>query len=127
MKIILYGIVSILLLWWSFGQRGGTVGIGWVSVPGTQDIAAGTQTDAWDDALVTSVIQTAVNWVLSMLWFIALLVLLYWWFLMVTAAGNEDRYNTWFTILKQVAIWIVLIWVAWLIVSMIFRIIDFIT
>jgi len=43
---------------------------------------------------------------------------------MVTAAGNEDQYKSGFTILKQAAIGLVLIGLAWFIVSGILRLIN---
>jgi preprotein translocase subunit Sss1 len=46
---------------------------------------------------------------------------------MLTAAGDEEKYNKWFTILKQVALWLVMIGLAWFIVSMIFYLIGIIT
>ncbi len=75
------------------------------------------------DAFV-NVVKWAVNRVLGILALIALLVIMYWWFQMVTSAWNEDSYNKWFTILKYAAIWLVLIWVAWFIVSIIFWLVN---
>jgi hypothetical protein len=103
--------------WWVVGVTG-LDSLPWVEA---------NMTWAQNNWLVSSVIQTAVNRVLGILAFIALLILLYAGFLMLTAAGDDDRYNKWFTILKQVALWLVMIWLAWLIVSMIFYLIDFIT
>jgi hypothetical protein len=103
--------------WWVVGVTG-LDSLPWVDA---------NMTWAENDWLVSSVIQTAVNRVLGILALIALLILLYAGFLMLTAAGDDDRYNKWFTILKQVALWLVMIWLAWLIVSMIFYLIDFIT
>ncbi len=69
------------------------------------------------------VVQSGINWILWLMALIALIILLWWGFQMVTAAGNEDRYNKWFTILKQAAIWLIMMWVAWFIVSIIFAVI----
>lgn len=73
------------------------------------------------------VVRWFVNWILWILGLIALIVLLWWGFQMVTAAGNEDRYNSWFKILKQAWIWLILIWVSWFIVSLIFSVITAVT
>jgi len=43
---------------------------------------------------------------------------------MVTAAGNEDKYKAGFTILKQAALGLALIGVAWFIISLIFFVIE---
>ena len=78
------------------------------------------------DALV-NVIRSVVNWVLGILWLIALLVLLYGGFQMVTAAWNEDQYGQWFKILKQAAFGLAMIGVARFIVSIIFFVLSLIT
>ena len=76
----------------------------------------------WDG--LVSVIKWAINWALGILAFIALVILLYGGFLMVTAAGETEKYDKWFTILKQAAIGLVLIGVAWFVVSIIFWLIN---
>lgn len=85
-------------------------------------------TDNWgqEDSLV-NVIKWVVNRALWILALIALLVVLRWGFQMVIAAWNEDQYGKWFTILKQAAAWLALIWVAWFIVSWIFWLINLVT
>jgi hypothetical protein len=54
-------------------------------------------------------IKTAINWVLSILGIIALVILLYGGFQMVTAAGAEDKYKKGFTILRQAGIGLIFI------------------
>jgi hypothetical protein len=92
--------------------------LGWVNVAG--------QSGLQQDSLIGS-IQTFVNRVLGILWLIALIVLLYGWFQMVTAAGNEDKYNSWFTILKQAGIGLAFIGLAWFVVSIIFFLLNLVT
>ena len=75
------------------------------------------------DGLVAA-IKWAINWALGILAFIALIVLLYGWFLMVTAAWESEKYDKWFTILKQAAVGLVLIGVAWFVVSIVFWLIN---
>ena len=94
-------------------QDGGSTDNVWV-------VGAGTSTG---DGLV-SVIKWVINWALGILAFLALIVLLYGGFLMVTAAGDTEKYDKWFTILKQAAIGLVLIGVAWFVVSIIFWLIN---
>jgi type II secretory pathway component PulL len=53
-----------------------------------------------------------------------LIITLRGWFQMLTAAGDETKYKKWFTVLKQAALWLVVIWLAWLFVSLIFYIIN---
>lgn len=78
------------------------------------------------DAFV-NVIKSAINWILGILALIALIILLYWGFQMVTAAGNEDQYNKWFTILKQAAFGLIMVGIAWFIVSIIFWLVSLVT
>ncbi len=91
-----------------------------IAVPGAVD---GTNTK---DAFV-NVVKGAINWVLGILALIALIVVLYGGFLMVTAAGEEDNYKKGFTILKQAAFGLVLIGVAWFILSLVFWLINLTT
>ena len=101
---------------WNFTQDQGYL---WgVNVPG--------QTWLQQDSLIGS-IQTFINRVLGILWLIALIILMWGGFQMVTAAGNEEKYNTWFTILKQAAIGLAFIGLAWLVVSIIFFLLGLIT
>ncbi len=125
MKLLKTVIITfVALCMWSItlAQRWAVTGVTGVVLPWTTGA-----TTAWSDALVVTTIQSAINRVLGILALIALLILLYAWFLMLTAAGEDDRYNKWFTILKQVAVWLAMIGLAWIIVSMIFRLINLIT
>ena len=79
--------------------------------------------EAKEDALV-NVIKWGINWVLGILALIALIVLMYGGFLMVTSAGEEERYKKWRTILKHAAIGLMLIGVARFIVSIIFWLVN---
>jgi hypothetical protein len=55
-----------------------------------------------------------------MLALIALIICLWGGFQMVTAAGDDGKYKKGMTILKQAAIGLIIIGVAWLFVSVIF-------
>ncbi len=91
-----------------------------IAVPGAVD---GTNTK---DAFV-NVVKGAVNWILGILALIALVISLYGGFLMVTAAGEEDKYKKGFTILKQAAFGLALIGVARFILSLVFWLINLTT
>ena len=77
----------------------------------------------WSSSLI-STIKTFVNRILWILSLIALIITLRGWFQMLTAAGDETKHKKWLTILKQAAFWLVVIWLAWLFVSLIFYIIN---
>lgn len=72
-------------------------------------------------------IKTAINWVLGLLALIALIIALWAGFKMLTAAGDEKKYDAWFTMLKQAAIGLIMIGISWLLVSFIFWVINTIT
>lgn len=96
-------------------DEGGSKG---VATPG-----AGT---AQQDTFIT-VVKGAINWMLGILALIALIILLYGGFQMVTSAGDEDKYTSWFTILKHAATGLILIGIAWFIVSIIFWLVNILT
>ena len=76
-----------------------------------------------NDSLI-NVIKTAINWVLWMLSLVALAIALYAWFLMMTSGGDEKKYSKWVGLLKWAGIWLAIIALSWLIVSLIFWIIN---
>jgi hypothetical protein len=84
------------------------VGLGWTK-----------NADAWDGWLLL-IVQNFINFVLGLLSFIALIMLLRGGFQMVTAAGDDAKYNSWFTILKQAGVGIAIIGLSWMIVSFVF-------
>ena len=87
-------------------------------VPGSDALAG--------DSLLGS-IKTGINWLLGLLGLIALIVLLWGGFQMVTAAGDDEKYNEGFKILKQAGIGLLFIGLAWLFVSLIFYVIGIVT
>ena len=81
------------------------------------------KTDYSNSKLITT-IKTFINRVLWMLSLIALVLCLRGWFQMLVAGWDETKYKKWFTILKQAWLWLAIIWLSWLIVSIIFRLIN---
>lgn len=79
---------------------------------------------AWTWRGLIDVIQTAINWVLWMLSLIALALCLYAGFLMMTSGGDSKKYEKWVGILKWAGIGLAIIALSWLIVSLIFWIIN---
>ena len=101
--------------WWATAWFWKATGVENVGVSWT----AGTAEDASSSSLLDT-ITNAVNWILGMLALIALIICLWGGFQMVTAAGDDGKYKKGMTILKQAAIGLVIIGVAWLFVSVIF-------
>jgi hypothetical protein len=121
-------VLAWLFGWVSFAQLDNTEN------PFTNPEDAGTADQVWlvwtdegqGDSLV-NVIKWFINWTLGVLALIALIILLRGGFQMVTAAGDEEKYKSWWTILKQAAIGLVVIWLAWFIVSIVFWLINLTT
>ena len=102
----------------TYGQNAqGTYGNWWNPNPDDNLIGNG-QKLKWAAFLDT--IKNAINWILGILATIALVVCLYGGFLMVTAAGDEKKYQKWLSVLKYAAIGLAIIGLSWLIVSVIF-------
>lgn len=75
---------------------------------------------------VINIINVIMNYTLGLLALVALVYLMYHGFMMVTAAGDEERYNKWFAGIRYAAIALAGIGLSWFVVSLIFYIIDFI-
>ncbi len=125
LKVILGTLVTWLFFWISFAQLDNK------DNPFTdpKDAWSADQvwligTDEWQWDSLINVIKWFINWTLGILALIALIVLLRWGFQMVTAAWDEEKYKKGWTILKQAAIWLVIIGLAWFIISLIFRLIN---
>lgn len=124
---LVFGMLGVFTLLWVTSAQS-AAGAGWF---GNQDTTynpnvIGSTTGLAGDKLITT-IKTAINWALGMLALIALVVLLFWGFQMITAAGDDGKYKKGFTILKQAGIGLVFIGVSWLIVSVIFFLLNLFT
>ena len=93
-------------------------------------------THIWIDTIGTSsdtkwsliqIIKNAINWVLGMLSLVALVLCLWWWFQIVTAAWDEWKQKKWVSVLKHAAIWLVVIWLSWFVVTIIFWLLRWVT
>lgn len=126
-KKVLFSLWAIWLLW------AGSIGLveaaaewhGW-GVPWQNSgyyVGNDYVSETWDRTLLQSAI-TLVNRVMSMLSVVALVALLIWWYRMITANWDEGKYKKWLSVLKQAAIWLVIIWLSWAIIRIIFRFIN---
>lgn len=121
-----FALTSLAFAGWGNGGFVDTVdpnGIGGTSSEGV-NVAQGNSTTA--DESILDVVKTFINYALGLLALIALGVLLYGGFQMVTAAGDDGRYKAGFTILKQAAIGLAFIALAWIVVRFIFFVIGFV-
>lgn len=99
-----------------FGQMNYVDGVG---VVGTDDA------ESTDDSLI-DILKNAINWILGMLGLLALCLVLYAGFLMVTAGSDEAKVKKGVTIMKNAGIGLVVIALAWMIVSLVFWLIGWI-
>ena len=65
-------------------------------------------------------IKNAINWILWILATVALCICMYWGFKMLTSWADGKWYKDGRTILKNAAIWLAIILLAWMIVSVVF-------
>ena len=82
--------------------------------------------DEWgnDEPKALTIIRTTINRILWLLGVIALVFCLRWGFQMLTAAWDDSKVKSWIKVLKNAAIWLVVIWLSWIIVRFVFRIIT---
>jgi len=119
-KKVLFSLWAIWLVW--LGSLGlVNAQLDWVEQNTTYN--PGWHTTLQNDKLINT-IKSFVNRILWLLSLIALVICLWWWFQMLTASWDETKYKKWFTILKQAGLWLVIIWLAWLFVSLMFWIIN---
>ena len=69
-------------------------------------------------------IQKAINWVLGILSFVALCLCLWGGFQMMTSGGDQKKYEAGINLLKWAAIGLAVIAISWLVVSLIFYLIN---
>ena len=74
-------------------------------------------TDDWPSSALLDTVKSTIKWILWILATIALIICMYGWFKMLTSWGDSKSYDAWWTILKNAAIWLAIIWLSWLIVS----------
>jgi len=122
-------IATLLIIWWvsliwitnaqNWWFWDNTLVSGY-SVPWAQ----GSWLNSSGTSKLLDVVQTTVNRVLWMLSLIALILCLWGWFQMLTAGSDDWKVKSGTKILKNAALWLAIIWLSWLFVSFIFRIIN---
>ena len=66
-------------------------------------------------------VKNAINWILWILATVALCICMYWGFKLLTSGADGKWYKDWRTILKNAALGLWIILLAWMIVSVVFR------
>ncbi len=75
---------------------------------------------------VINILNIIINYTLGLLAMVALVYLMYHGVLILTAAGDEERFNTGLKWIQYAAIALAGIGLSWLVISLIFYLIDFI-
>ena len=101
-----------------------TDGYKWWAQQDTQYNAGVAGSDNLQKDNLIKTIQKAINWVLGILSLIALVLCLWGGFLMMTSGGDSKKYEKWVGILKWAGIGLAIIALSWLIVSLIFYVIN---
>jgi len=76
-----------------------------------------------DESFIES-LQRWVGWLMTVLAVITMFILVYGGILMITAAGDEEKYKKGFTILKQAAVWLIFLGLAWLFIMLVFYVLE---
>lgn len=105
-----YGTFDSSYEWWGWQDTQYNAG-----VAGSKELTG--------DSLIQT-IRVAINWVLWLLSLIALVLCLYGGFLMMTSGWDSKKYEKWVGILKWAGIGLAIIALSWLIVSLIFYVIN---
>lgn len=82
------------------------------------------RTDEWPKPTLLTTIKRTINFVLALLATIATLICMYAWFKMLTSWWDTKWYDAWVKILKNAALWLAIIALAWIIVSAVLRFVD---
>ena len=106
--------------WYDFGQ--GQAGWFGDQQKGYNPDVYGSKKFQQDNLIKT--IQKAINWVLGILSFVALCLCLWGWFQMMTSGWDQKKYEAGINLLKWAAIGLAVIAISWLVVSLIFYLIN---
>ena len=106
---------------WDYGGFDGNWG--WLDQNRDYNPDVAWKDDLQEDSLIHT-IKVAINWVLGILSLIALALCLWGGFQMMTSGGDQKKYESGLNILKWAGIGLAVIAVSWLIVSLIFYVIN---
>lgn len=78
---------------------------------------------SWNDSAV-SYIKSVINYFLLLVWFVALIVVIYWFYLMLFSSEHDDAYGKAKKYIFNWTIALIIMWVSWFIVSFIIYIVE---
>lgn len=113
---IIIWIIAIVTLWNSWAIADGwfwiSPRVSWIDVPKTNE------QNVNDSALI--IVTEVVNWILSLLSVIAIIIFTIWWYKVITAWGDDSKVKSWYKFIKNAIIWILIIWLTRAIIRLIF-------
>ncbi len=89
----------------------------WGDLKGDNNAITGAENQ---NSTLLDTIKNTIKWILGILATVAVVICLYAGFIMMTSAGDENKYKNGMKVLKYAAIWLAIILLSWLIVSIIF-------
>ncbi len=63
----------------------------------------------WSDKTIAALIQDVIAWIMGFLYVLAVLFGIYGWILILTAAWDEEKVKKWKTVIINVIIWLIVI------------------
>lgn len=125
MATAIMGVGSIVLPATASADWGGWGGAGWFNNQTASWIwvAWGDKGNSWNSDLLLFV-KNLINKILTFLSLITIALIIWWGFQMITAAWEDGKYKKWFTIVKQAAIWLLIIWTSALVINIVFWLIT---
>lgn len=63
----------------------------------------------WSAKTIDQIIQDIIAWIMGFLYVLAVLFGIYGWILILTAAGDEEKVKKWKTVIINVIIWLIVI------------------
>ena len=124
MKFMKYLLLVMIMFIWSCQMITFAGGDFWFGMK-HDNIKAREEIKIWwvdenQEEKIIDLVKNFVNRTLGILALVALIFVLYGGLSMVIAAGDEEKYKKWWTILKTASLWLIFIGLAWFILSLIF-------
>jgi len=100
--------------------KNGFYGAAWIALIGLNSANAavdlwGWNVDSrlkWTETTIDKVIQNWLAYLVTFLYLVAIIMMIWWAFNILTAGGDEEKVKKWKTILMQAVAWIIVVFIA---------------
>ena len=100
--------------------KNGFYGAAWIALIGLNSANAavdlwGWNVDSrlkWTETTIDKVIQNWLAYLVTFLYLVAIIMMIWWAFNVLTAGGDEEKEKKWKTILMQAVAWIIVVFIA---------------